>query len=420
MKELFNECVKNLETYIMFKIGEEVARIKPDLIKKGRPPISLTLGAPVAKPPKYVIDRLKYYLDTDNIHTYSSPRGEKRFLEAACQRMKKRFGVDIDPSCEIFSLIGAKEGIANLIRAVLNSTTVDEDKEIILIPDPGYASYKEMIKVSGGKSYPMPMTLENDYMPDLDEVWENLKKDGYDENKVKAVIINYPNNPLGATCTLEYMEKAVEFAKKHNILLISDAAYTDLYFDENDVPPSVFQVEGAKDVAVEFYTLSKPYAMTGWRLGWICGNQEAVKIFGKQKSTIDTGIFKALQLASADILTSPEGDDYIKSANAEFKRKQQLCLQGLKELGWDFGAFKAPSATFYLWLPIPPRYKSSVEFTNDLMYRSGIVLVPGNAFGEYGEGYFRISVVCDDETLFEMFKRMKMDGFYYNEQVITC
>lgn len=420
MKELFNECVKNLETYIMFKIGEEVARIKPELEAKGRPPISLTLGAPVAKPPQYIIDRLKEYLDYDNIHTYSSPRGEKKFLEAIAQRMKNRFGVDMDPTCEIFSLIGAKEGIANLIRAIINSTTVEEDKEIILIPDPGYASYKEMIKVSGGKAYSVPLTFENNYMPDLDEVWENMKKEGYDENKVKAIILNYPNNPLGATCTLEYMEKAVEFARKHKIMLISDAAYTDLYFDENNLPPSVFQVEGAKDVAVEFFTLSKPYAITGWRLGWICGNKEAVKIFGKQKSTIDTGIFKALQLASADVLNSKEGDEYIKKSNAEFKRKMNICLQGFKELNWDFNAFHAPSATFYLWLPIPPRYKSSEEFTNDLMYNSGIILVPGSAFGKYGEGFFRISVVCNDETLYEMFDRMKLDGFYYDKQVITC
>lgn len=420
MKELFNECVKNLETYIMFKIGEEVARIRPELEAKGRTPISLTLGAPVARPPEYVIDKLKEYLDYENIHTYSSPRGEKRFLEAACQRMKTRFGVDIDPTCEIFSLIGAKEGIANFIRAIINSTTHEEEKEIILIPDPGYASYKEMIKVSGGLSYPMPMTLENNYMPDFDEVWQNLKKDGYDEKKVKAVILNYPNNPLGATCNLEYMKKAVEFAKKHNILLISDGAYTDLYFDENDVPPSVFQVEGAKDVAVEFFTLSKPYAMTGWRLGWICGNKEAVKIFGKQKSTIDTGIFKALQLASADILTSKEGDEYIKKSNEDFRRKQQICLEGFKELGWDTNSFKIPNATFYMWLPIPPRYKTSEDFTNDLMYKSGIIFVPGNAFGKYGEGFFRISVVCKDETLYEMFDRMKKDGFYYERQEAIC
>ncbi len=420
MKELFNECVKNLETYIMFKIGEEVARIRPELEAKGRTPISLTLGAPVAKPPKYVIDKLKEYLDVDNIHTYSSPRGEKRFLEAVAARMKTRFGVDVDPTCEIFSLIGAKEGIANLIRALINSTTDKDEKEIILIPDPGYASYKEMIKVSGGLAYPMPLTLENNYMPDLEDVWENLLKDGYNEKKVKAVILNYPNNPLGATCTLDYMKKAVEFARKHDILLISDAAYTDLYFDENDVPPSVFQVDGAKDVAVEFFTLSKPYAMTGWRLGWICGNKDVVKFFGKQKSTIDTGIFKALQLASADILTSKEGDEYIKKSNEDFKRKQQICINGFKELGWDTNAFKIPNATFYLWLPIPPRYKTSEEFTNDLMYKSGIILVPGNGFGKYGEGFFRVSAVCEDETLYEMFDRMKKDGFYFERKVAVC
>lgn len=413
MKELFNQYVQSLETYIMFAIGEEAARITPDLEAKGRPPISLSMGAPVAPPPQFVIDKLKDALDVKGIHSYSSPKGEKYFLEAVAQRMKTRFGVELDPKTEIFSLIGSKEGIANLIRELINATPNQFEKDIILIPDPGYASYKEMIKVSGGVGYSIPLTLGNNYMPDLEGVWENLKKDGYSEKKVKALIINYPNNPLGATANLEYFEKVVDFCKKHNILLISDAAYTDMYFDENNIPPSILQVKGAKDIAVEFFSFSKPYAMTGWRLGWICGNAEAVQLFGKQKTTIDTGLFKALQKAASEVLNSKEGDEYIKQANLGFKKKQEILVKGLKELGWPIDKINVPDATFYIWLPIPSRYKTSKEFTDDLMYKSGIVAVPGNAFGDCGEGFFRISIVCSDESLQEVIDRMKTDGFYF-------
>lgn len=412
MQELFNDYVQSLETYIMFQIGEEAARLTPELTAKGRAPISLSMGAPVKNPPQFVIDKLKEAMDVKGIHCYSNPKGEAYYLEAVAQRMKARFGVDLNPKKEICSLIGSKEGIANLIRILINPTKEEFDRDIILIPDPGYASYKEMVKVSGGAAYSIPLTFENNFMPDMDEVWESLKKDGYDEKKVKALIINYPNNPLGATATFEYFEKVVEFAKKHNILLISDAAYTDMYFDENKKPPSILQVDGAKDIAVEFFSFSKPYAMTGWRLGWICGNEDAVSIFSKLKSTIDTGIFKALQKAAAEVINSPEGDGYIKNANLGFKKKQGILAKGLKELGWNLDN-RIPDATFYIWLPIPPRYKSSKEFTDDLMHKSGIILVPGNAFGKYGEGFFRISIVCSDENLQEVIDRMKDDGFYF-------
>lgn len=414
MKELFNDYVQSLETYIMFKIGEEIARIKPELEAKGRAPIALTIGAPVAPPPKFVIDKLKDALDVSGIHSYSTPKGEAFFLEAAAKYMQRRFGVEVDAKKEVFSLIGSKEGLANIIRVLVNPTKEEFDRDIILIPDPGYASYKEMLKVSGGVGYSIPLTLENNYMPEMEDVLAQLEKDGYDKKKVKALVINYPNNPLGASATFDYFKKLVDFCKKHNILLISDNAYADMYFDEKDKPHSILEVEGAKDIAVEFYSFSKPYAMTGWRLGWVCGNAEAIDIFGKLKSTIDTGIFKALQKAASEVLNSKEGDDYIKDANLGFKKKQEIAVNGLKELGWPMDKINIPNATFYLWLPIPQRYKTSKEFTDDLMYKSGVVAVPGDAFGSFGEGFFRISIVCSEENLYNVFERMKQDGFYFN------
>ena len=211
MQNLFNNYVQSLETYIMFRIKETVARITPELKAKNRAPISLAMGAPTQNPPQFVVDAFKKAIDEEGIHTYSNPKGEKFFLEASSRRMKERFGVNIDPTCEICSLIGSKEGLANFARALLNSTNIEEDKEIIMIPDPGYATYKEMIKVSGGIPYPVAIKAEDNYMPDMEKVFANLEKDGYNPKKVKALLINYPNNPLGVTATKEYLEKVVAF-----------------------------------------------------------------------------------------------------------------------------------------------------------------------------------------------------------------
>lgn len=412
MQEFFNDYVQSLETYIMFRIKETVAKITPELKAKRRAPIMLSMGAPTANPPQKLIDGLKSALDEKGIHLYSTPKGEPYFRDAIAQRMKNRFNVELNPATEIFSLIGSKEGLANFIRVIINPTKVVEDKEIVLIPDPGYASYGEMVKVSGGRSFPISLTPENNFMPDMEKVWADFLRQGLDPKKVKAMLINYPNNPLGATATKEYLQSVVDFCKKHHILLISDAAYTDMYFKPELKPMSILEIEGAKDIAVEFFSFSKPYAITGWRLGWVCGNAEAVKIFGKLKSTLDSGLFKALQKACAEILNSEEGDNYIEEANKRFKRNQEIFVKGLKEeLGW--GDFNIPDATFYLWLPIPPRYKSSVEFTDDLMHKSGIIAVPGDAFGSYGKGFFRVSIVCSEDELREAIQRMKTDGFCY-------
>lgn len=415
MKEHFNEYVKSIETYIMFRIKQEAARLAPELEAKGRAPIALAMGAPVAPPPQFVYDKLAEALKIPQIHTYSSPKGENFYLEAIAKRMKNRFNVELDPQTEIFSLIGSKEGIANFIRALINPTNIEQDKDIILVPDPGYASYSQMIKTNGGISYPISLNKENNYMPDMNKIWENLIKDGLNPSKVKAMMINYPSNPLGATCTKDYLKHIVDFCKEKQIWLMSDAAYCDIYFEEQAKPHSIFEIEGAKDVAVEFYSFSKPYSMTGFRLGWICGNKEAVGTFGRLKSTIDTGLFKALQKCAAAVLNAKEGDEYIEQANKSFKKKQQIVINGFRELGWKIEENDIPKATFYIWLPIPPRYKTSKEFTDDLLKTSGIVVVPGNGFGANGEGWFRLSAVATDEQLYEVIDRMKKDGFYFSK-----
>lgn len=412
-KDLFNSDAMSIDTYIMVKLKEKTAQLREKLEKKNRAPISLSMGAPTANPPAVLIDKLKEFLTENNIHTYSVTRGELYYRQAVAERMKNRFGVELDVNTEIMSLLGSKDGLANLIRFIITPQQEEKEKDIILVPDPGYASYSQMIKISGGLAYSMPLTAENNYQPNIEEVFENLKNEGYDENKVKAIVINYPNNPLGVSATKDYVKTLVDFCKKHDILLISDAAYCDVYFDENEKPFSVLEFDGAKDIAVEFFSLSKPYAITGWRLGWLCGNSEVVTRLAKAKSTIDNGIFKALQKACACVMNSPEGDDYIACSNNAYKRKQSIMVKGLKELGWEIDENKLPHTTFYLWLPIPRKYDSAFKFCEDLLEKSGVVIVPGDAFGKYGAGFFRISFVCSDEKLQEVIDRMKADGFKY-------
>ncbi len=413
MKEFFNNYVQSLETYIMFRIKQKTAELTEELTAKNRAPIALSMGAPVESPPQFAIDKLIEILQNRlSVHTYSSPKGEAVLIDAILKRMKNRYDVQLDKT-EIHSLIGSKEGIANFIRILCNPVTKKEDKDIIMIPDPGYASYAEMIKVSGGLPYSIPLTSENKYMPDLEQVYADIKNDGLNPKKVKAIILNYPNNPLGATCTKEYLEKAIEFCKKHKVILISDAAYIDMGFENTEKPCSILSLDGAKDIAVEFYSFSKPYAMTGWRVGWACGNKELVGMLGKIKSTIDSGIFKPLQFVCAEVLNSEECDEYILKSVKGFETKQKILVQGFKELGWDMDNLHIPTATFYLWLPIPPKYKKSEDFTNDVLTKSGVVLVPGSGFGKYGEGWFRISAVTTDENLNEVIRRLKEDGFRF-------
>jgi LL-diaminopimelate aminotransferase len=411
IEKLFNKDVMSLDTYIMFKLKEETAKLTDELTAKNRAPIALSMGAPTANPPKCLIERLKEILDEDKIHTYSTPKGEPYFRKAVALRMKNRFDVELDPETEIFSLIGSKEGIANLVRFITTPKENELDKDVIMVPDPCYASYLQFIKCSGAKAYSMPLTKENDYKPDVEMIYNQIIKDGYKAENIKALFINYPNNPMGISTTREYVQSVIDFCKKHEILLVSDAAYCDLYFDEKEKPFSIFELEGAKDVGIEFFSLSKPYAVTGWRLGWVCGNKDVIQRLGKGKSTIDNGIFKALQKVCAEILNSEEGDKYIEEGNKGYARKQAIMVKGFKELGWNMD--NVPHTTFYLWLPIPRNYTSAFEFCQDVLRKSGVVLVPGNAFGECGEGFFRLSYVCSDEQLQEVIDRFKEDGFTY-------
>lgn len=415
VKSLYSDYCANMETYIMFRIAARVVELTPELEKKGLPPIKMSIGAPTVEPPRVLMEHFIKTLSEPGIHTYSVPKGEKFFLDAVATRMKKRFGVDINPAKEVTSLIGSKEGLANMFRAIITPRMNVKEQDIILTPDPGYASYVDAIKVAGGHSYPTPLTPENNYMPDLDQAVENLKRDGFDPARLKAVIINYPSNPIGACAPLSYLEKVVAFARRHNILVISDIAYSEMYFDGQEAPHSVLEVPGAKELAIEFHSLSKPYAMTGWRIGFAVGNADAVSILSNIKGTMDSGIFRAVQKAAAFALTSTECDDYIRECNQMYAKNQKVMLEGFRRLGWPIDKMNPPKATFYLWLPIPRNYleKGCEKFASDVLETTGVVLVPGTAFGKTGEGFVRLSIVNPVSELEEVINRLEKAGYLY-------
>ena len=405
-KEIFNDQLKTMKNYIMFEIKARQIELTPELKAKDRTPIALSMGAPVEAVPDFVKEKTMEYLNIDSLHTYSTPKGEPRFLEACSTYMKNRFGVSVNPKDEICSLIGSKEGICHMIKALVNPNQGDT----ILVPQPGYASYSQMIKASGAIGYGIDLTKENNFMPDLYETLEKYKNEGNDVKKIKALIVNYPNNPLGCTCTKEYLQHCVDFCNDLGILLISDNAYCDMYYDEKFKPHSALECNGAMDCCIEMYSFSKTYAMTGWRMGWACGNDTAVMMLSRMKSTVDTGIFKVLQYAGADILESPEGEKYTVEQNEKFKNKLKKFTDGLKSLGYNI---EMPKATFYLWLKIPDRFKDCVDFANQMLEKSGIVIVPGTAFDENAVRYCRLSVVAHDNDLDTVIQRMKEDGFQY-------
>ena len=369
------------------------------------------MGAPVDRVPEFVIGKTAHYMNNDSLHTYSTPKGEVRFLEAVSTYMKNRFNVEIDSKKEVVSLIGSKEGLSNLVRALINPNDDVNEQDIILVPEPGYASYSQMIRIARGRAYGIKLTKENNYQPNLDDVLDEFIQKGNNPKKIKALIVNYPNNPLGCTCEAQYLQHCVDFCNKHNILLISDNAYCEMYYDEKYKPHSALECKGARECCIEMYSFSKSYAMTGWRMGWACGNELAVTMLSRMKSTVDTGIFKVMQYVGADLLESSEGQEYIDSQNIKFKNKIQKFVDGLNSLGYNI---EMPKTTFYLWLEIPARYNDCEEFAADLLETSGIVVVPGTAFDKDAKRHIRMSVVAGEESLNEVIERMKEDGFSFS------
>jgi LL-diaminopimelate aminotransferase len=377
------ERLKKLPPYLF----KEIDKKKEALLKKGMDIVDLGVGDPDLPTPKCIIEELKKTAEDPANHRYPSYSGMNDFKYAAAEWCRKRFGIDLDPEREVLSLIGSKEGIAHFPLAFINPGDVS------LVPTPAYPVYNIATMFAGGRSYFMPLLKKNDFLPDLDSIPADVLK------QAKLLFINYPNNPTSATADLGFFKRVVEFAKKNSILVCHDAAYTEMNFGGYKAP-SFLQVEGAKEVAIEFHSLSKTFNMTGWRLGFAIGNKDAVEGLGAIKSNIDSGVFQAVQLAGIEALKNY--DALVKDIMPVYEKRRDLMVKGLNEAGLKVAPSKA---TFYLWVSIPEGY-TSADFAAKLL-ELGVVVTPGNMFGEPGEGYIRMALTQKLDRLEEAINRIK-------------
>ena len=386
-----SERLEKIPPYLFAEIDRKIAEAKAN----GVDVISLGIGDPDTPTLQPIVDEMHKAIDNPKNHDYPPYNGTEQFRSSVQKFMKTRFGVQLDKDMEILANIGSKEAIAHVFFAFVDKG------DYTLIPDPGYPVYKNATIFAGGTPFAMPLLEENGYLPDFDKIPEDIAK------RAKLMFLNYPNNPTGAVCDLKFLKKAVDYCKKYDILLCFDQAYCEMTYD-GYIAPSVLQVEGGKDVALEFYSHSKSYNMTGWRVGWVCGNAQAVKALGTIKNNIDSGTFKAIQQAASKAFEIDKS--YIEKLNKMYQERRDVAEAGLKELGWNI---KPSKATFYLWLPTP-KGMTSEEFATLMLEKAGIVVPPGNGYGRYGEGYFRIALTKDAETIKKCLKRMKDAGIRYN------
>ncbi|MBK9143610.1 MAG: LL-diaminopimelate aminotransferase [Candidatus Melainabacteria bacterium] len=375
--------LKSIPPYVFAEIGKKA----DELAKTGVDIINLGIGAPDQPTPRHIVDAMHEAIEKPINHKYPPFGGTPEYKQAAAKWCNERFKINIDPATEVTSLIGGKEGLHNLIFAYVDSG------DVALIPDPAYPVYQTSTILSGGTPHYMPLLPENDFLPDFDAIPDSVAA------KAKIMLLNYPNNPTAAVADLAFFEKAVAYCKKHDILLCHDLAYSEMTFDGYKAP-SIFQVKDAKSIAIELHTLSKTFNMTGWRIGFAIGNQEAVKNLGKIKSNIDTDVFRAVQMAAIAGFEGPR--DQIERCNELYVERRDLAVERLRDLGWTV---KPNKATFYMWLPVP-KGMTSQEFSSHMLNVAGIVVPPGDAYGPSGEGYFRISLCCSKERLAEAFDRM--------------
>ena len=365
----------------------ELDRMKAEVAAKGIDIISLGVGDPDLPTMPNIIDRLKKAVDNPAHHQYPSYEGMLSFREAVARWYGDRFNVKLDPVSEVVSLIGSKEGIAHAPLAFVNPG------DVVLCPDPGYPVYSIGTMFAGGESYIMPLLEENLFLPDLSAIPADIL------DRARIMFLNYPNNPTSAVANREFFEEVVAFASKNNILVCHDAAYTEVYYD-GELPMSFLEIPGAREVGIEFHSLSKTYNMTGWRIGWVCGNEEAVGAIGRIKTNIDSGIFQAVQEAGIEAL---QGDQQpVDDLRGIYQSRRDLACDFLSKKGFSF---TAPRATFYLWARTPEGH-SSAQFAGRVLTETGVVLTPGNGFGIHGEGYFRISLTVNEERLQEALGRI--------------
>lgn len=350
--------------------------------------ISLGIGDPVEPTPPHIIERLAKEANNPKNHQYPSYYGLKEFRESIARWYQKRFKVQLDPETEILPLIGSKEGIAHISWAFVDPI------DVVLVPDPGYPVYKTGAILSEGKPHFLTLREENQFLPDFSEVDGSLAK------QAKLLFLNFPNNPTSAIATLDFFEQVAEFAREHQILVCHDNAYSEITYD-GYIAPSFLEVEGAKEVGIEFHSLSKTYNMTGWRCGFAVGNALAIEALGKIKTNIDSGIFNPIQLAGTTALDGPQ--DCVKKMCDIYKKRREMVEATLERVGLKF--HRSP-ATIYVWVKVPEN-ESSASFATRVLNQAAVVVSPGNAYGPSGEGYIRISLTVKDERLREALARLE-------------
>lgn len=383
----------------MFKLSKKLQALPPYLFleidkakrkarSEGRDIIDLGIGDPDQPTPAFIIEKLYQAALDPSTHKYALDQGMPVLRQAISGWYKSRFNVALSPENEILPLIGSKEGIAHFPLAFLNPG------DYSLVPDPCYPPYKGGTILAGGKPYLLPLLESNSFLPDLKKIPLNIRK------KARLLYINYPNNPTGRTAEKDFYSKVVEFAKVNKLIVISDLAYSEMSYDGYK-PSSFLEIPGAKDVAIEFHSLSKTFNMTGWRVGWACGNGELISALAKVKSNIDSGIFSAIQLAGVAALT--EQQQHIMDMCRIYQERRDCLVGGLKSLGWEVNS---PKATFYVWFKVP-KAMDSIKFSALLLEKANIVVTPGIGFGKSGEGYVRMALTVSKDRVNEALARLR-------------
>ena len=370
----------------------EIDKKKEELRQKGIDLIDLGIGDPDLPTPKPIIERLKMAAENPKNHRYPSYEGMVEFRTAVAQWYARRFSVTLDPRTEVLSLIGSKEGIAHIPLAFVNPG------DYVLVPTPGYPVYRVSTIFAGGTPYFLPLRKENGFLPILSEIPEKVAE------RARILFINYPNNPTSAIAERPFFEEVVAFARRYQVIICHDAAYSEVAFDGYK-PLSFLEVKGGKEVGIEFHSLSKTFNMTGWRIGFAVGNAEILAGLRRVKTNIDSGLFQAIQEAGVEALN--HFDTPLPEIISTYERRRDILVKGLREIGLEVDK---PKATFYLWIQVPSAY-TSAQFTALLMEQAGIVATPGNGFGEAGEGYVRMAMTVDKTRLREAIQRLKKIKF---------
>ena len=378
-----SDRVKNLPPYLFAAID----KMKQDALGKGVDLIDLSIGDPDIPTPEHIVDAMKKAVEKPVHHRYPSYEGMLSYRQAVAGWYKKRFNVSLNPANEVLSLIGSKEGIGHIPLAFVNPG------DVVLVPSPGYPVYPVGTLFAGGESYIMPLKEENNFLPDFKIIPEEKLK------KAKLMYINYPNNPTSATAPAGFYKEVIALAKKYNIIVCHDAAYSEVYYD-NEKPMSFLEVEGAKEVGVEMHSLSKTYNMTGWRIGFAVGNKDVLAGLGKIKTNLDSGVFQAIQEASIAAINTD--DKILAEIRDTYQARRDALYNGLKNLG--FHLIK-PKATFYLWAKVPSGFDSQ-KFVAHLLEKTGVLTTPGVGFGAPGEGYVRFALTVPVTRIKEAVERI--------------